>query len=69
MTLLQTIRSVRFSDDTALFDYFATIACVFFVTFITSIPLTIVTIVLFVLSIVFHYMFNVRTPTSMYLKI
>ena len=65
---IQTLRSVRF-HDVALFDYFATIACAFLTTLVTSVPISLTTIILFVLSIVFHYYFQIRTPTNVYLNL
>ena len=63
---MDTLRSYKF-HNTALFDYFATIMCVFVITYFTDIPLSLVTIIIFILSIPFHYFFNVNTPTNKYL--
>ena len=63
---MDTLHSYKF-HNTALFDYLATIMCVFVITHFTDIPLSLVTILLFILSIPLHYLFNVTTPTNKYL--
>jgi hypothetical protein len=64
---MENIRSYKFYDNTALFDYICTIIASFIVTYYTKIPLTITTIGLFVLSIFFHVLFHIKTPSSTYL--
>lgn len=66
---MDTLRSFRFVDGTAYFDYDATIIACFVITYFTKIPVTLVTIVLLLLSIPFHYYFGISTPTNRYLNL
>ena len=68
MDSVQYLRSFKFYDKTALFDYFSTVLCVFAVTYYFYIPLTLSTLLLFFLSIPLHYIFNIKTSTNVYLN-
>lgn len=67
MSLLDNLRIYKFKN-TSLFDYIMTIISAFVLTYYTEIPLTLTTIFVFVLGILAHYMFNIDTSTTKYLK-
>ena len=64
---MESLRSIKF-QQTAVFDYVATVLSAFFVSWLTSIPVTLVTILLFLFSIPLHFQFDVRTQTNDYLR-
>lgn len=68
MSLITSLRSFRYYDNTSLFDYFLSFIPIFLLSKYTTIPLTLSTILVFVFSIVFHYIFRISTSSTQYLN-
>lgn len=63
------IHKYRFTEDTALLDYFITIIGCLIISHFTKIPLVLITIIVLLLGILIHLLFGVQTNTLTYLGI
>ena len=63
------IHKYRFTEDTALLDYFITIIGCLIISHFTKIPLVLTTIIVFTLGILIHALFSVQTNSLKYLGI
>ena len=63
------IHSYRFSEDTAIIDYFITIIGCLLLSHFTKVPLVLTTIIVLLLGILVHLLFGVETNSLKYLGI
>ena len=52
--------------NVAAFDFIGTIIIAFIVTYFTGIPVSITLVLLLLLGFLFHYLFSVKTASSIY---
>ena len=63
------LHSYRFTEDTAVFDYFITIIGCLIISHFTKIPLVLTTIIVLLIGMLVHALFGVQTNTLKYLGI
>ena len=63
------IHSYRFSEDTAIIDYFITIIGCLLLSHFTKVPLVLTTIIVLLFGILVHLLFGVETNSLKYLGI
>ena len=63
------IHKYRFTEDTAILDYFITIVGCLIISHFTKIPLVLTTIIVLLLGILVHALFGVQTNSLTYLGI